>query len=241
MAFDLGAVLRSAAVRTLRTSGLLFVGALFALGTVNTAVASSIDVPSPGPVASPTYQLPFEVPLSVAGAVTILVGLLTLYVTMVAIRTFARKETGSIPSVVFTRNALPAYANFVVGGFVFATAVFVGMLLFLLPGLFVFATLGFWAVYVAVEDEDFVTGLQDSWLLTDGHRLQLFALVLSLIVITVGVNAVFGVADVAVGGAVGMLVSQVGTALSSVFSLATLTEAYVQLSALQSAATASSL
>jgi hypothetical protein len=239
MAFDVGSVLRRAVTRTVGTSGLLFVGMLFVLGSINTAVTNSVGVPMPRPVSAPSYRLPVELSLEVAGAVSLAVGLATLYVTMAAIRTFVRDERETIPGAVFTRNAVVAYVNFVVGGFFFAAAVFTGLLLLLLPGLFVFATLGFWAVYVAVEDENFVAGLRDSWSLTGGHRLELLALVLALVAISIAVNAVFGVADVAIGGVVGLLVSQVGTALSSVFSLATLAQAYLQLSGIETAAAGS--
>lgn len=69
---------------------------------------------------------------------------------------------------------------------------------------------------------------KDSWGLTRGHRLRLFLLGVAVVVIAIVVSALFGVAGI-VGGVIGTVIAQIGSALTTVFTLGTLAAAYEQL------------
>jgi membrane-anchored glycerophosphoryl diester phosphodiesterase (GDPDase) len=121
--------------------------------------------------------------------------------------------------------------NFIVGAVVFAVIIALGLVLFVVPGIFLLVALVFWTVYVAVEDRSFVEGMQESWALTRGHRMRLFLLGFAVAIVGVVVSAVFG-AGVLPGSTLGLVIAQIGSALTTVFSLATLAAAYDQLVAL---------
>jgi hypothetical protein len=73
--------------------------------------------------------------------------------------------------------------------------------------------------------------MRSSWALTRGHRLRLFGLGVAVVVVELVVSAVFGVGGL-VDGVVGVVLVQFGSALTTVFTLATLAAAYDQLLAL---------
>jgi len=89
-------------------------------------------------------------------------------------------------------------------------------------------------VYIAVEDENFVAALRDSWTLTRGNWLPLFVL---LLIVFAGLGLVPGILAALVsfivgayaGPAVSTLVSGLITLPFSLFVLGILAEAFVQL------------
>ena len=181
-------------------------------------------------VGLPTVDLPLAV--SAVGAV---VSLLLLQVAaIVAIRTFVGGQTGSIPAEYYTRNIAAVLVNAVVGSFVYGLLVLAGSVLLVVPGVIAYVAFLFMLFYVAVEDENFVAALRESWTLTRGHWLALFALVLILFV---GLSVVSGVLSVVAslvvgavaGPALGTLVSGVVTFPFSLLVLGILAEAFVQL------------
>ena len=243
MALDIGDAVRTGVNRTIARNGLLFVAVFFVLGAVNVLTTASMmrgfipqqgfggmgptgPMGQMGPAAGPSLGLS----PAVAGLVGLIVGIASVFVTIAAIRTFVSDETEAIPEEHFTHNALWAFLNVVVGGIVFGIIVAIGLILLIIPGLFLLVSLFFWNVFVVVEDRNFIDGFRESWSLTDGHRLRLFLLGVVVVVVTVVVGAIFGIPAV-IGGYVGMIVTQVGSALTTVFSVATVAAAYNQLTA----------
>lgn len=241
MALDIGDAVRTGVDRTVARNGLLFVAVFFVLGALNVLTAASTMrgfVPEGGfgggmgpmgpmgQAAGPSLGLS----PAVAGLVGLIVGIASVFVTIAAIRTFVSDETETIPQEHFSHNALWAFLNVVVGGIVFGITVAIGLVLLIIPGIFLLVSLFFWNVFVVVEDRNFIDGFRESWSLTDGHRLRLFLLGVVVVVVTIVVGAIFGIPAV-IGGYVGMIITQVGSALTTVFSVATVAAAYNQLTA----------
>lgn len=251
MPLDIGDALRTGFERTVARSGLMIAGALFVLGVLNGLFTNSLvraTMPSPdamggpggplGPGAgmgqAPTMGPAIPVSPIVAGILALLIGIVSVVVTITAIRTFVSAETERVPEEFYTRNMVWAWINVVVGGIVFAIVVGIGFVLLVIPGIFLLVSLFLWNVFVVVEDQNFVEGMRNSWALTGGHRLRLFLLGVIVLVVVAVVNGIFGVAAF-FGGIAGLVVSQIGSALTSAFSLATIAATYNQLTALEAA------
>jgi hypothetical protein len=239
MPVDVETALKRGVTRTVARNGLLLAGVLFVVSTINEIVGFGVALWLRG--ALPMEALPPEFPFPgdtsaalfpvnpAAGAVvSLLAGLATIVLTIGALRTFVGDETERLPREHFTENVVWPGLNFVVGAIVFAVLVAFGFVLFVIPGIFLLVALVFWTVYVAVEDRSFVEGMQDSWALTRGHRIRLFLLGFAVAIVGIVVSAVFGVVAIP-GSTLGLVVAQVGSALTTVFSLATLAAAYDQL------------
>jgi hypothetical protein len=234
-------IVRRGIDRTVARNGLLLVAVLFVVSTVNTVVGLGVQqwvanrgvlpmgVPFArgmnGGVSREVGAALFAIPPAVGAVVSLLAGLATVVLAIGALRTFVSDETERLPSEHFTRNVVWPGLNFIVGSVVFAVLVALGFVFFVVPGVFLLVALVFWTVYVAVEDENFVEAMQDSWGLTRGHRLRLFLLGVAVAVVALVVSAVFGAAGI-VGGVIGVIIVQMGSALTTVFTLATLAAAY---------------
>lgn len=166
------------------------------------------------------------------GAAVTLVSLLLLgYVPIVAYRTFASDETEQIPRSAVRDRPFWAYLNVLVGGIVFGVLVLVGFMLFLIPGFFVLVALWFFGVAIAVENDDFIAAFKRSWGLTSGNRLRLFVLGFVVFVLLMAVSSAFAIPQSIVGGVPGVLIAQIGSAITAVYTYATSAVAYTQLAA----------
>lgn len=229
MTVDIGDVLREGFERTVTRNGVVFATLFFVLSVPYAAFSASVnrqfEAGSPQTGAAPAFGLPVGV-LAILGLVF---GLASLVLTVGAIRTFVSEERETIHAEFFTRNILWVVANLVVGGIVFGFAVGIGFVLLIVPGLFLLVSLFFWNYRVIVEDENFVDGFATSWELTGGNRLTLFALGVVVVLVALVANVVSGIPAVLLPGPVGVLVGQAGSAVVQVFTLATASRAYVQL------------
>ena len=235
MSLKIMQILRDGVDRTRERNGLMLVGMLFVLSAVSALFGAGIARYAPnGGFTSPDAAASalFTVPALVAGILSLVVALASLVVTIAAIRVFVSDETERLPREAFTRRIGWVALNAIVGGVVFGIAVAAGFVLLIVPGIFLLVTLAFWTVFVAVEDRNFVAGFRGSWGLTKGHRLSLLGIGVAVMLITVAVQAVFGIGMVA-GPVLGGLIAAVGTALTSVFSAAVLASAYTRLTAME--------
>ena len=235
MSIDITSALKNGAARTLARNGLLLVAIVFLLNAINqllgVGVARWLDLRELLPIESDAVGTAlFAIPPAVAGVLSLIVGLATIVVTVAALRVFVDDDTETLRSEHFTRNAVWAVVNVFVGTVVFAVAVALGFVAFVVPGLFLLVALAFWSVFVAVEDRNFVEGFGDSWALTRGNRIELFLLGVAVVLVSIVVTAVFGVPAL-IGGLVGAAFTQAAAALTTVFTLATLAQAYTQLKA----------
>lgn len=149
--------------------------------------------------------------------------------TMVAIRTFASESADSLPDGA-TDRLLPVTLNGFVGGIVLAVLVTIGLVLFVLPGVFLYIVFLFMRQEIALEDRNFVDALAESYEVTKGNRFTLFGLVAVLFVVAIvgflpsAFATLAGVPSI-VGVAIGLLVGPVVT----LFGVAVTTQAYLQL------------
>ncbi|WP_049986263.1 hypothetical protein [Halobellus rufus] len=232
MSLNIGSAVTNGLGRVVNRNGgiLLLVAAV--LGVLWQLLVNSIFVqmlPSdfPGSLGL-TIDLPFGI-LAVSG---LLVFVLLSYLTIVAIRTFVAGETTQIPSEFLQRRIPWVLANLIVGGIVFTLLLFIGTLLFVIPGIIVYLSLLFMTVYIAVNDENFLSAMSSSWHLTRGSWIRLFVLLAIIIVPTMVVFGVLSVVFSIVFGPSSMA-SQIVTGLISlpfsILILGILADAFVQL------------
>ncbi|WP_331235849.1 hypothetical protein [Natronorarus salvus] len=210
MTFDIVGTLTQGVSRTTARNGALFVGLFFLVGTVDAVLFGG---PTGGQVDGTTLV---DLSPGVAVLASLLLTVATVVLYVGAIRTFVTDETEEVPTNVFTRNLPLALINFLIAGIVFAIVVGIGFLLLVIPGLFLLTALFFFDVYVLVEDDDFLASLQNSWALTGGHRLRLFALGVLYFVIVGALGIAFGVPGLVLGPTLGTIVAEIGVAITGV-------------------------
>ena len=113
-----------------------------------------------------------------------------------------------------------------VAGFLVAVVV-VGLLA--AAALVVVEALYFWYVFVVVEGRGFVNAFRGSWRAVEGDRVPLFVLGLLVWVVNTSLTGVTLVPALFLPAPADFLVGQAGSALATVFTLATTARTYVQL------------
>lgn len=181
-------------------------------------------------------QPAIDAPVAVTGAFVGACLLIMTYLTVVAVRTFVAGERESVPRDALTGGVVFAVLNLLVGGLVLSVLTTIGFVLLVVPGLFLLVSFLFMTMYVAVENENFVTAMRHSWGLTRGERFAVFGLLLVVMAIGFAVGLVVGIA-----GFVGVLagVDQAAIGIANVvvvapvtlYNLAVLSNAFNQLRA----------
>jgi hypothetical protein len=247
MSLDIVAAIRGGVQRGLKRNGVLLMAIFVVLSILSSIFAadffasvfspllesrpgsaSSADFGSNNPLVGtdPTEPL-LGLSGPVAGIGWILVSIGGLIANITAIRTFVSNETYRIPRKHVTRNLPWVVGNIIIGQLVFVVLLGVGFFFLVVPGLFLLVSLYFWDFVVAIEDENFLTGLRRSWGLTRGHRIRLF--LLGLIVVSLSLIASLPGSFLAESGLVGMTASALLCAPVGVFTIAIGAEAFQQL------------
>ncbi|SIR65463.1 hypothetical protein SAMN05421858_3151 [Haladaptatus litoreus] len=238
MSINVTRILKQGYSRSIERNGLMLIGVIFVISILNGLLGIGIDqwIASqqftPGEIqANPTLLIP---PIA-GGIVSLVLGIALLVVSIAAIRVFVSEETERLPREYFTRNMVWAALNLFVGVIVFGIIVALGFVALIIPGIFLLVALAFWTVYVAVEDQNFITAFRSSWGLTRGYRLSLLVLGVAVILLTALITLAFGVGDLASGSFAGDIVAlvfaQAASAITTVFSTAVLATAYTELNA----------
>ncbi|WP_248905066.1 hypothetical protein [Halocatena marina] len=235
MSVNITGVISEGLRRTVSRNGLMLIGILIVFALFNSLISIG------------ARQTPILVAL-----VSLVFGLVNIIVSIGAIRLFVSDETEELPREYFSDDIGWPLLNYIVGAIVFLIAVFIGTLLFVIPGIFLLVALTFWSVYVAAENESFITGFQKSWELTSGHRFNLFGLGIIVVILWGIIGGILGAIAGLVGGLLGAVIgldpAQFGGALGSaasgpvgsIFALAALATAYNQLREQEDDASASS-
>ena len=237
MPIDITDVLKRGYSRSTERNGLTLMGIIFVISVLDGVLGLGVDRLNAGQQFADSGQVDptLLVPSLGAGIVSLLLGIVLLVVSIAAIRVFVSDETEHLPREYFTRNMVWAVINLFVGVIVFGIIVALGLVAFVVPGIFLLVTLAFWTVYVAVEDQNFITAFRSSWGLTRGYRLNLFVLGVAVFFLVVLINLVFGLGDLASGSLAGDIVAlvfaQAASAITTVFSTAVLATAYTELTA----------
>ncbi|WP_414836798.1 hypothetical protein [Candidatus Nanohalococcus occultus] len=233
MELDIFEALSDGFERTFQKNGLMLAGLYFILGLVTTAASQTLAQSNLyDPIGTGT-ALALPVPIEAAAVIAGVAYLASLVLTIVSIRTFVSEETETIREEFYSRNMLMAALNLIAGGLAFALIVTAGFIALIIPGFFLLTALYYWNVYVTVEDENFIEALESSWNLTEGHRFKLFVLGATVLVGTGVFTSFFGLPSFFGFELAGALLGQIASAITGVFTIATMAQAYNQLRQLE--------
>ncbi len=233
MPLDVGEALRTGLNRTLKPNGFTLGAAYFLVGIANVVLANTFLLKisrSYGLAMSGAPGVTLPVSLGAASVLWLVAWILSAVIGIAAIRTFVSSETRIIPREFYTRNMGMAVLNLMAGSIVFGLVVGLGLLFFVIPGIFLLVSLIFWNVYVIVEDQNFIEAMRNSWDITKGSRLDVFLLGIAVVAISLLVSFLFGIPNKLGMDFTGTVILQLGSAAVSVFGTATLADAYNQLS-----------
>lgn len=239
MAIEIGDIIQRGYERTKARNGLQLAAILFLLSVLNAMFSLPFERQSPpldgmGPsmdMAAGAPPVSLGLAPGIAAALSLIISILMVIVTIGALRTLVTEETDILPREHFTTNLLWPVINLIIGSIVFGIVVAIGFILLILPGLFLLISLFFWEVFVAVENDNFIDGFQHSWTLTSGHRVELFILGIVAILLVIVVSIGFAIPAFILPSLVGFLIEEAGSALVAVFLMATIAETYNQLTA----------
>jgi hypothetical protein len=214
-----------------RNGGILLLAAAV-LGILWQLLVNSVFVQMLPPDFSGSLGLTIDLPFGILAISSLIVFVLLSYLTIVATRTFVAGETTQLPTEFLQRRIPWVIANLIVGGIVFTLLLFIGSLLFVIPGIIAYLSLLFMTVFIAVDDENFISAMSSSWHLTRGNWIRLFILLAIIIVPTAVGFVLVSTASSIVFGA-NSAASQIATGLISlpvsILILGVLAETFVQL------------
>lgn len=176
------------------------------------------------------FGFAFPVPIAVAAGLTVLGLLFGTLLYIVAARALTRNtdDLSSLPSDLFTRRIGRALLSAIGAGIIISIAVVIGMLLLVVPGLFLLVSFIFVVFAIAVEDQRALDSMRRSWSIASGNRWRLFALLL-IVGIGSSIFSSFGSVLSVVDPLVGQLASIAISAVLGVVIYGILAEAYLQL------------
>lgn len=250
MSLQIDEALREGFNRTIARSGLILVGVFLVFSIANAVVAQSFsqqmlefaqqvsDQPiQPGQNAGqtpfapgPGQQTPLAVslPLPVLGLLSLVGAIVAEAIRIVAIRVFASDNTESVPGETVRRRIVLATLNGVVGGFVVYLLTAIGLVLLVVPGVYIALSFFFVRQEIAVADKNFIDALRDSWSLTAGNRWELLGLAVIVFVINLIASSptlVLSFLDQTIATLLGIVIGS----FTAVFGIAVATRAYTQL------------
>lgn len=245
---DIEGALKTGIERTKAKNGLILIGIFFIISLVSTiasqtraaqAIQNLQGMPffeefgpaqefiAPGPL-----PLAFEsLPSSLVSLMSLGSSIAFVVLAIVAFRVFASDAREEIPGESYSNLLMPTI-NGIIGGIIFGLVVGIGLILLIIPGIYLLVSLAFFLIFIALEDESFIDALQSSWGLTKGRRLSVFLLLVALLVVNIVVSIVGGIASAAVGAAspqLGAVINIAFSAALTVFGFAVLVNAYSQL------------
>lgn len=234
MSVQIGSAVNRGARRVISASGLVVFALaltyqlLFA-GSVNTVLIDALSGTGFSETGPELLTLPVSMTVATVLAVAaLLIGFGTF---LIGARLFARPtaELSSVPSDMFTRRLLPAFLSTVVVSFVVGVLVTLGLIVFVIPGVFLIVSLQFTLFAVSVEDAGPIAALSRSWDLASGNRWGLLGLILLVSVVSTAVNAGGSLVSVALVGPAGsQVISLVANTFVLVFTYGVLADAYLQ-------------
>ncbi len=244
MSLEIGSAIKYGIKRPLEKDGLMVLAALWLVMVVDevmsqTAAAGMMETVMqdqvPGEFDFFTQMaapLALPIPSSLAWILGLVASIVTIGVFVVGYRTFVQEGGESIPEENYQRNILKTTLHGFVGSIVFSILVVIGLILLIVPGIFLAVSLAFYLTIIALKDVSFVEGLQQSWGLTSGHRFDIFLFGVGLVVVFIVLGIVGAIASAALGfgsPAVGELIGVAFSAYGSLIVIGGLVHAYLQL------------
>lgn len=244
MSLDIGAALSNGLDRTFKRNALVLMGVFLVVGLVSTVASQTMNagmmgefpptdtggVPPgfPGAGDGTASPLALPVPWPVAALVSLLMAVVAEVARIVAVRTLVSDETEEIPDEFVRHNIGLATVNSFVGNVIATVLIAIGLLFFIVPGIFLALSFFFVRQEVAVADKNFIDALADSWSLASGDRIELLGLAIILAVIGLVVGSPTA-ALFFLSPAAGAIVGVVLGSITTVFGIAVAARAYDQL------------
>jgi len=175
--------------------------------------------------------LAFDLPSSLISLMNLGSTVGYIVAAIVAFRVFASGARDEIPSGTYSGLLMPTI-NGIIAGIVFGVLIAIGLILLIIPGIYLAVALYFFLIFVALEDESFIDALRSSWELTKGRRLSVFLFFVALVIVNIVFSIIGGIASLVLGGVSLQLGAIFGIAVGAaftVFSLGALYDAYAQL------------
>ena len=207
--------------------GIAQIAFLASTNTLTEAFLTGLDLPAGAAQSSTSVPLSLPVSVSVAGVLAFVLLLIFQVITVALIRVMVADQQ-TITQESYTRRMGWVVLNSIVAGIIVGVLTMIGFVLLVIPGLFLTVSLLFTTVYIADEDESFVSAIRNSWSLTSGNRWRLFGLYLAVMILFMLVSFATGFA-LPSGSALALVVSSVLTTILVVYMMAVLTDAYRQL------------
>ena len=232
MALQLGRAISNGIRRSLSPVGIalmvltaLYVG-IFTI-SVNTVVANQLP-----PAVRQEAQVGLALPLSsaVAGILALLALVFGMVIYIAAARAFTREgpDSGTIDGSLFTRRIGRTVVSAIGANIIVGISTSIGLVLLVLPGIFLMVSFAFVLFVIAVEDARVIDSLRRSWGLARGNRLRLAALLLLIGVLTGLLSSLGSVVSI-VNPAAGTVVSLLVTAPLAIVGYGIIADAYLQL------------
>jgi hypothetical protein len=174
------------------------------------------------------YPLALDLSPGIAAAGLVAVALLWETASIIAIRVFATDDPESLTSEDISGNLLLATLNGFIGKIVVWGLIILGFGVFVVPGIFFAVAFYFLRQEIALQDKNFVSAMADSWRLTKGNRIEVFAVALVVFVLSQLDVVLSPLAGIVPQTAVSLLGTVISAAIA-VFGAAVVTRLYVQL------------
>lgn len=227
--------------RTASATCVVLAVALFFVGLAGEVVRQSVEEYTLGPlgVFVGSGPLDFDLALPVALLLSLSAQVGTVVVVVYAYRVFADETSGFKTQYEFSFGK--ASVSAVLASAVFVVLVTIGLLLLVVPGVYLTVALAFYLIFATVEDDGPVEALRSSWLLTKGRRNSVFILLVTFLVFALGIGFLGSIISAEVSTFVAgfhtdyaadlaeVLITELFQAALTVFLLAVLFEAYLQL------------
>lgn len=178
------------------------------------------------------FPLALDLPAWALALAVVVPPFLAEAVRIVGVRAFAAGERDGIPADLARRRLAAATLLGWFGGSVLLIGLYLGLGLFVLPGLVLATVMVFYRQEVAVADKGVIESIRGSWRLTADHRMELFGLLIVVVLVGFMFSSVFGTfaaTALSSDSPAGPVASAVGQAVGIVFGMGVVTEAYVRL------------
>ncbi|MDY6788487.1 MAG: hypothetical protein SVV03_00845 [Candidatus Nanohaloarchaea archaeon] len=242
MELDVWEALERGFRKTFEDTGLTLIVVFFLIGLVGRIAGESLrrymlqsGIIESVTNASTVFPLAWIGPPSISILLAIAVVLMSLLATIVGVRTFLNDKRNVIPQEYYSQNLVRPLINLVIGGIVAGLVIAIGLVLLILPGLYLMLALFFWTIIVIDKEMGFFQAMKDSWRTTKGFDMK--ASLILLMFLLLAISYVLSLAAGVVAGISGMsnsfggiLIEVLISAVLTIFQLAVVVEAYLQAS-----------
>lgn len=231
MSLQLGPALTDGIKRgTTKTGGLLLAG-LFVIQLLTQVFANTVAADALPAESEFAVGLTLPLPGTVAGALTLVMLLMSAAYFVVMSRALARPRhaMASVPPELYTRRMGRATLSVAVAGIIVTVLTAIGLLFFIIPGIVLASCFLFFIFAIGVEDRGVIGALKRSWGLSKGNRLKLALVVILAGAIGVAVGLVGTVFELIGLPAVADVASAAITSVLYVFLYAIIAAAYLEL------------